>query len=160
MKTANGMHRIVKSGEVRVKAGNGKSIACRSLSVTAAIRQGSGRCSLRKMPGVNAVKRNEKRFLKKYLVTFSLYKYDGKDVKEFLSSEDKADLNKYYFILGFGADIFATDNVFIRVTPMFGFKLNKPHNYQETKDNYSKADTKYSDIGYMFNLGIGAGYKF
>ena len=87
-------------------------------------------------------------------------KYDGKDAKKDMSSEDKADLNKYYFILGFGADIFATDNVFIRVTPMFGFQLNKPHDYKDTKDFYSKFDTKYSNIGYMFNLGIGAGYKF
>ena len=88
------------------------------------------------------------------------YKYDGEDMKKDMSSENKADLNKYYFVLGFGADIFATDNVFIRVTPMFGFQLNKPHDYKETKDALSKADMKYSDIGYMFNLGIGAGYKF
>lgn len=74
MKTASGMHRIGKSGKVRVKTGNGKSIACRSLSVTAAIRQGSGRRPLRKVPSVNAVKRNKKSFIKKYLVTFSLWR--------------------------------------------------------------------------------------
>lgn len=85
-------------------------------------------------------------------------KFDGEKVD--LAPEYKKDLHHYYFLLGFGADIFATDNVFIRITPVFGFDMNKPEGYREAKKAAKDAGTKYSMQGYMFNIGIGAGYKF
>ncbi|MEL3907793.1 MAG: porin family protein [Treponemataceae bacterium] len=89
--------------------------------------------------------------------SFNTYlKHDGEDVKEHMSDEMKKDLNAYFFILGFGADISVADNVFVRVTPNFGFKLNKSSGYKDMKE----ANDKYREQGYMFNLGLGVGYRF
>lgn len=87
-------------------------------------------------------------------------KYDGEDMKQYMDSKSKADLNKYFFLVGFGADIFVTDHFFIRTTPVFGVAMNKPHDYKENKDEASKFNVKYTDNSFMFNVSIGAGYKF
>ncbi len=87
-------------------------------------------------------------------------KYDGEDVKKDYDADNKKDLNHYYFVAGAGMDFGITENLYVTPTMLFGVDMKKPSNYKDNKDTYDKANKKYRANNFMFNVGVGVGYKF
>ena len=84
-------------------------------------------------------------------------KYDGKNAKEHLSDDEKKDLNHYYLVLGVGADITVTGNLFVTPKATFGFDLRQNSTAKAAK----KAGANIKG-GHQMKLefGLGVGYKF
>ncbi|UTC78081.1 porin family protein [Treponema sp. OMZ 799] len=79
-------------------------------------------------------------------------KNDGKDIKEHMSDDLKKDLNHTYLVLGAGADITVTGNLFVTPKATFGFDLRQTSTAKEAK----------AKGGHTMKLefGVGVGYKF
>lgn len=76
--------------------------------------------------------------------------------KEFIAEN----LHRYWFDIGFGADVFVFGKLFVRPQAMLGFQMNKS---QVTKDGikYAKdAGGSASAVTVKFNIGFGVGYQF
>ncbi len=84
-------------------------------------------------------------------------KYDGEDMKEHMTSEQKNALNQYYFVLGLGSDIYVMDKLFIRPMAMFGIQMNpaKDNPFLEGSANL----TVKNGFNYMINAGLSVGYQ-
>ena len=84
-------------------------------------------------------------------------KYDGKNAKEHLSDDEKSDLNHYYLVLGAGADITVTGNLFVTPKATFGFDLRQNSTAKAAK----KAGANVKGAHQMkLEFGLGVGYKF
>ena len=84
-------------------------------------------------------------------------KYDGKNAKEHLSDDEKSDLNHYYLVLGAGADITVTGNLFVTPKATFGFDLRQNSIAKAAK----KAGANVKGAHQMkIEFGLGVGYKF
>ncbi|UTC92555.1 TDE1717 family outer membrane beta-barrel protein [Treponema denticola] len=79
-------------------------------------------------------------------------KYDGKNAKEHLSDDEKSDLNHYYLVLGAGADITVTGNLFVTPKATFGFDLRQ--------SSTAKAAKAKGGHTMKIEFGVGVGYKF
>lgn len=87
-------------------------------------------------------------------------KYKGKDVKKSIPDEDKKDLNYYYFLFGMGTDLHITRHLFVRATPVFGIRMNKDTKDKKAKEMCSKVNADYRSNTFLFNVGLGLGYRF
>ncbi|MGI5085196.1 TDE1717 family outer membrane beta-barrel protein [Treponema putidum] len=84
-------------------------------------------------------------------------KYDGKDVKKDLKDEQKQDYNHYYLVLGAGADITVSGNLFVTPKATFGFDLTESSYVKDEKKNDSKVKGGHP---MKLEFGVGVGYKF
>lgn len=84
-------------------------------------------------------------------------------MKDNLSSDEKAALNAHYFVLGFGADVFVKDKLFIRPLGLFGIQMNSTEKHplitQLTAITPIDINIK-SGFSYMLNIGVSVGYQF
>ena len=70
------------------------------------------------------------------------------------------ELHRYWFDIGFGADVFVLEKLFIRPQLMLGFQMNKSERVKKIIENAKAAGGKVSAIGMKFNIGVGVGYQF
>lgn len=88
---------------------------------------------------------------------------DGdKDLRENALEDYKKDLNHYYVVFGFGLDI-NFGKVYITPTASFGLDLKKASNYEKTKkfvEDLPFANLSYKRNNFLFNVGLGLGYRF
>lgn len=84
----------------------------------------------------------------------------GKDVKKGMRDEYKKDLNHYYFLFGMGADLHITPHFFVRAPLTVGIRMNKDIKDKEAKKMYSKLNADYRSNTFLFNIGLGLGYRF
>lgn len=90
-----------------------------------------------------------------------LYKIDDVDLRKTELKDKRADLNNYYFVLGLGTDIFATDSLFFTINSCVGFQLDKKSGDENImKISKLLGSDNYSSMGILFDLGLGVGYKF
>ena len=76
------------------------------------------------------------------------YKKDGKDAKEFMDNDEKANLNDLWFKLGASADFAITESVFIRPVALFAIGAKK-----------KAFDVFDSQFNYKFDIGCSVGFK-
>ena len=70
------------------------------------------------------------------------------------------EFHRYWFDIGFGADVFVLEKLFIRPQLMLGFQMNKSETVKKIIKNAKAAGGKVSAIGMKFNIGVGVGYQF
>ena len=79
-----------------------------------------------------------------------------------LSKEFIADnLHRYWFDLGFGADVFVAGKLFIRPQAVFGVQMNQAETRKATvKWAKTSGRTVLVARGFKFNISLGIGYQF
>lgn len=91
---------------------------------------------------------------------FNIYaKYNGTDIKSKMSTEIKKNLNRHYFVLGTGYDIYLIGNLFLKNSILLGFQMYKTP--QQAKTNpYLPQDISYTPVGIKLGIGLALGYEF
>lgn len=91
---------------------------------------------------------------------FNVAAQDGDtDLRKNASDSWKKDMNHYYFVLGLGADV-NLGKFFINPTASFGVDLKKPSTYNNEKKAFEYLnDAKVRHNNFMFNVGLGFGYR-
>lgn len=90
---------------------------------------------------------------------FNVAAQDGDtDLRKNASDSWKKDMNHYYFVLGLGADV-NLGKFFINPTASFGVDLKKPSTYNDRKQLAESLNGKYTHNNFMFNVGLGFGYR-
>lgn len=79
------------------------------------------------------------------------YKKDGKDAKEFMDNDEKANLNDLWFKLGASADFAITESLFVRPVALFAIGTKKK------VEDIPGVDT--SQFNYKFDIGCSLGFK-
>jgi hypothetical protein len=84
---------------------------------------------------------------------------DGNNLKSGLSSDEKNNLNKFFFDVGLGADFTLSEDFFIRPEVILGFKMKSKFE-NDTIDNWNSYgfDADYQTT--KWNFGLSLGYKF
>lgn len=77
-----------------------------------------------------------------------------------ISKEYVKEFHRYWFDIGFGADVFVLEKLFIRPQLMLGFQMNKSERVKKIIENAKAAGGKVSANGMKFNIGVGVGYQF
>lgn len=86
-------------------------------------------------------------------------KYKGADIKSEMSAEMKKELNRCYFVLGTGYDLYVIGDFFVKTVILLGFQINKTS--QQSKTNpYLPQYIRPAPIGIKFGTGLALGYKF
>ncbi|UTC65863.1 MULTISPECIES: PorT family protein [unclassified Treponema] len=90
-------------------------------------------------------------------------KSDGINFREYMTSDQKAALNAYYFVAGFGADIFVAGKFFLRPLGLFGIQMNSPAKNPaigEALQALHPTLKPKSGFSYMLDIGLSIGYQF
>ena len=83
------------------------------------------------------------------------YKKDGKDAKEFMDNDEKANLNDLWFKLGASADFAITESLFVRPVALFAIGAKK----KVEEIDIPGVDINISQFNYKFDIGCSVGFK-
>lgn len=77
--------------------------------------------------------------------------------KEIIAQE----LHRYWFDLGFGADVFVAGKLFIRPQAVFGVQMNQAESMKNiAKMTKASGGTVFVARGFKFTISLGIGYQF
>jgi len=82
-----------------------------------------------------------------YAATFSVKNDDGEEIDE----PSPSDFSEFWFKIGCGVDFAITPKIYIRFTPLLGFRSSTTF---ETDNDYSLQDA------FIFTARLGVGYRF
>lgn len=88
------------------------------------------------------------------------YEIPASGSTHYMTREELAKANRYWFDAGFGADFYIVKKLFLRPQFLFGWQLNVPEEIQNQKDNAKTSGAQFSSEGMKFNFGLGVGFKF
>lgn len=84
---------------------------------------------------------------------------DGNDLKEGMSSDQKANLNMFWIKAGVGADFSVSESIYIRPEALFGYKLLSKLESDDIKDIKDLGGTEKTST-MSVNVGVAVGFKF
>jgi hypothetical protein len=96
-----------------------------------------------------------------YDLNLSLKNSSGNDVKSTMSSDQKANLNRFWLLAGAGADISVSKSIYIRPEAVFGYKLlSKLEQDAIDADEAATPGLKETMTNIKVDIGLAVGFKF